>query len=417
MSYRYDPLELSEEESDANFLVRHWQGNYSLAQSYWLIGGLLSGMVINFVAGGIIYFQESSESLRTIAMLWIGFVILFVAIRIWAMVGIWRSAGKHHDRGGSKGWAAVARAILVIGLIVSLVQARNYGTAALEYGRLAMGRDSLGKDAVLTLAADGREIMLDGMITMGTADRFRRLLQASPKVGTVRLESAGGRILEATVMARLVRERRLDTRVEDHCESACTLVLLAGNSRLAQPSADIGFHQPDFPGMDDTDRRAMIAGNRDLYRTAGVDPAFIDRVMRTPPADMWYPAHSELVDAAVLNGAEIVVGGRPSEAPLGRATARFAAAVAATLPVRIDSHTQAVALTADGPHLQMTYALSKPIAPEMIATARGALQVNVAKALCGEPQIAKLIGAGADFTVRYQHAGATLFEFPVARCL
>ena len=104
-------------------------------------------------------------------------------------------------------------------------------------------------------------------------------------------------MFEGQQIARLIQDRGLDTLVESHCASACTIALIAGRHRTAGPDAGIGFHQPTFPGLSEADRQLMIADMRRLYREGGISGGFLERVLRVPPDDMWYPTHEELVAA------------------------------------------------------------------------------------------------------------------------
>src|SRR6185369_4332370 len=77
----------------------------------------------------------------------------------------------------------------------------------------------------------GTELEFSGGIRAGAASELERALHVNPKVKVLRINSVGGRIHEATRMARLVRERGLDTYTSDYCLSAATLVFIAGQQR------------------------------------------------------------------------------------------------------------------------------------------------------------------------------------------
>ena len=110
-------------------------------------------------------------------------------------------------------------------------------------------------------------------------------------------------MFEAQQLARLIRERGLDTLVDGQCASACTIALIAGRHRIAGPSAAIGFHQPTFPGLSEHERAMMIADMRRLYSEGGISGAFLDCVLRVAPDDMWYPTQAELLAARVITAA------------------------------------------------------------------------------------------------------------------
>lgn len=251
MSYRYSNDVLAEEDDlDENFIIRHWRGHLSLTRSWFLVGGVLSAVLFGVLAAGLALFSNASDSLQAIAGASLLFLGLFAAVRIWAGVGIWRSAGNHVARGGTQFWANIARFLLVLGVLASLVQARNYGLMASEYVKLAMGKDALGKPAAMTVSDKGRVLLIDGVLSSGSWQVFRDLLNQNTHVEAVHLNSIGGRIFDADRIAGVIREHKFDAQVVEKCASACTIILLAGRNRMASRLAQIGFHQPDFPGMD-----------------------------------------------------------------------------------------------------------------------------------------------------------------------
>ena len=120
-------------------------------------------------------------------------------------------------------------------------------------------------------------------------------------------------MLEAQKLAHAVRSRHLNTYVEDQCASACTYVFLAGKDRASTPNAQIGFHQPSFPGLDADAQRAATQDMLNVYRAAELPEAFIQRIAKTPPEDIWYPTRDELIAAHVITrvslGGEAAISG------------------------------------------------------------------------------------------------------------
>ena len=111
-----------------------------------------------------------------------------------------------------------------------------------------------------------------------------------------------------------MRGRSLETYVEGNCESACTLIFLAGKSRGATPNAKIGFHRATFAGEDDKGldpTNPMIAA----YRKAGISDEFLRRVIGTASSSIWYPTRDELIANHVVN--RVSLGGE-TVSDLGR---------------------------------------------------------------------------------------------------
>ena len=87
----------------------------------------------------------------------------------------------------------------------------------------------------------------DGTITRGTADALAEFLAGERAKGVTEivLHSPGGSVDDATAMAKLIREKGLDTRVlpDGYCASSCPLVFAAGKERIADATSWIGVHQ------------------------------------------------------------------------------------------------------------------------------------------------------------------------------
>jgi len=167
------------------------------------------------------------------------------------------------------------------------------------------------------VSADGETVYFTGMLSEGSFLKFEAVLRDAPKAKRLTLASIGGLTIEGRLIAALVRKRQLDTHVEFYCASACTQAFVAGRERVIGPRAKLGFHQAvvvDKEGQTKGVRRATerklyptlvygINGNDTLrlaYEQAGIEPAFITRVLETRHADMWNPSAKELLAARVI---------------------------------------------------------------------------------------------------------------------
>jgi hypothetical protein len=229
------------------------------------------------------------------------FIVLDLALWVWAMVGVFRSANRHTARGGSRFWANAARVVVCISVIataVNLYRTIIPGMSSLE--SIAAGRDSLDTLSV-EVSQDGRSIMLDGTLGEGSIAKVQKVLDDSPDAATLILNSDGGRESAAEEIALRVRQRRLNTLVEDRCLSACTVVFLAGLKRELAEDADLGFHQGTVDGATTFQQSIFNARAAEYYRSQGLRQGFIDHINATPPEDMWYPTRDELKEGGVLN--------------------------------------------------------------------------------------------------------------------
>jgi ATP-dependent protease ClpP protease subunit len=279
----------------SNYFMRHWRGELSLPVAYWINGSVLFVVLAAIITATVGVMENSNYSLQAISFISLGILLFWVTAWFWSVVGIWRSADHHVERGGISTWAFVAKFMVVVGAITMAVQfSENILPQAKEFALIAIGKDPIG-EIDIKVSANGQSVIISGQLREGSAAEIQKILDATPSATSLVLTSNGGRSLEAQRLARVVRNRNLDTYVEDECASACTYVFLAGKDRAATPNAKIGFHQPSFPGLDADTQRSMTQDMLAVYRSAGLPEAFIQRVSETPNEDMWYPTRSELI--------------------------------------------------------------------------------------------------------------------------
>jgi hypothetical protein len=243
---------------------------------------------------------QSAASLASSATWQLAGMALMLAVLACSEWGAWRAIVRWEQL---RGWSVQSR--LAKALVVSLALAAGVAMMlhhrpeqAMEMARIAMGRDPLPA-VQLRLEGEGRVLRLVGTLGAGSAERVQAALRVSPTVRLVRLDSPGGRVFEAQAIAAEIRHRGLDTYADGLCASACTMLLLAGHDRGAAPQARIGFHRPQFAGLDDEqvgESHALLAA----YREAGLGAAFVARVRATRSDTMWYPSRGELQRWQVL---------------------------------------------------------------------------------------------------------------------
>lgn len=152
------------------------------------------------------------------------------------------------------------------------------------------------------VSADGSTLYVEGSYGLGGEELVRRALDQNPGIRTVVLAGPGGRLSVGFDLYDMFQERKLATRVDDECASACAFAFLGGVERSISPGGRLGFHRGSFPGLSDND---LFETNRDLRRfllyAAKLAPRFVDRVFATPPDEIWEPSPQELLAGRVIN--------------------------------------------------------------------------------------------------------------------
>lgn len=161
-------------------------------------------------------------------------------------------------------------------------------------------------------------------ITWEDVDELDALLKSEQSIKEIELNSAGGDVEAAFYMADLIIDYELDTNVNGTCESACTLMLLAGERRTVERGSWVGFHQSywdapyiqgyfernkdskgwsnafEFASWMYEDTQREILRNLQYFVERGVDAGFAIKTMKATSDDMWYPRRKELEAAGVI---------------------------------------------------------------------------------------------------------------------
>lgn len=278
------------------FFSKHWNGDYSLARSYWLNTLLVS---LFAPALGLILFPFLADMPARYSSAAVIFITaLGIVAWLWAVSGTWASANKHVSRGGKQAWATTAKVMILLGVLRTVGDLTTSSTSLAEHWRVALG-GQLGSQYTIQVSADGKSVVLKGGMNDGAADALMHALDMAPTVKTVVFSSEGGWVREGNLVANLISKRKLTTYVEGECTSACTIAFLAGIDRAASPNAHLGFHQFKSVGVSGgtADDDAMA---RAVYERAGIPKDFIAKIVATPPNKVWYPKQDELLAANVL---------------------------------------------------------------------------------------------------------------------
>jgi hypothetical protein len=194
----------------------------------------------------------------------------------------------------------------------------RWGAWAVLVGMAATSIAAGARAADLTSSAtgDGRVmISLSGAISPGDSDNLKSAVKvandAGKRVSSLRLNSAGGNLVEGAKLAELVMLAKFATDVGQGatCASACFLVFAAGQTKSADYTARIGVHgASDRTGAETVQSGAATVLMARLAKDLGVPPAIIGRMVVTPPAQIIW------LNPADLQSMGVTMVGKPSPA-------------------------------------------------------------------------------------------------------
>jgi len=285
-----------------SYISRHWHGECSLAQSFWIntiLVNLLLGVLATLEANMPV--ERFAVSPKVVGAFFLSKMGLLYAVSFWQLIGLWRSARAHFGRTQRSFWSGAVQVLVVLAV---LGHARFFATTALplitDFGQIALGQDDFG-DYTVRVILGGHEIAVEGPIGFGVTEEVKRHLDRNPEVKIIRLDSLGGWMAEAHMLGRLIETRQLSTYTSQGCFSACTSAFIAGNRRILNPEARLGFHQGQVGRVTSIDLASRsIETEKAYFLSHGVKKDFVKKAFSTPYEKMWIPLPGELLLARVV---------------------------------------------------------------------------------------------------------------------
>ena len=159
-------------------------------------------------------------------------------------------------------------------------------------------QDAPNLEYQVRVLSGGVELEVDGTMGCGIAEEVRRALDANPGVSVIRLNSNGGRVIEARKLRDLIVERHLSTYTVTECFSACVIAYVAGRERLMDATAKLGLHQ--YSALHSVDLENQHNIDRSFLLAQGVSRHFVERAFTTPNNSLWIPTQKELLEAGLV---------------------------------------------------------------------------------------------------------------------
>jgi ATP-dependent protease ClpP protease subunit len=286
---------------EGNWFKLHWQGLLPLDLSYW-VNVFAIGIALLFITPPLFQYLADSEASSTLrGLIIIAFYVVITTVVIWQLTGLYRSADKHTSRGGSTGWAMMAKLMVLIGIGRYCYDMNQTGVPfILESSKLVVGTSQLPPLSIRVMN-QGTEVELLGGLEFGTSNNLATVLVDNPSVKIIHLNSMGGRIAEAKKLALLVKKNKLITYSKTQCLSACPIVFLAGKEKLLGDSAKLGFHSASFGDVSGSEVEELNKSLLSQLGKANVPSWFIKKVSKVSSEEVWNPSTDELIKAGIID--------------------------------------------------------------------------------------------------------------------
>lgn len=205
----------------------------------------------------------------------------------------------------------VGRTVLVC--IGFMVVALSQTSGALAQSSKPVLSERFG--AFFAVEGNGRALVLNADIEESSPLEFLRALKARPETNLLYLDSVGGSVNGALLIAHEVRERGIATVVPEDavCYSACAFIFFAGSERAAV--GQLGVHQIWNDANDLVSGQAALSDVVDALSDFGVHTAVLSTMMRTPPNQMHVFGDEELIRYNLETGDPLGLQTPPSPKP------------------------------------------------------------------------------------------------------
>lgn len=253
-----------------SFVVEHWRGELSVAESLGVSGLLIGVAVLVSFFTAVSYLPIATEAKGSV-FAWVG-VPLVLVLTIWQAVGIWRAAGRLGKERRGALWSPLVRALAVTWFVLAgglaILFARGYFSAS---------------DNQPVIACGVRHLALIGNLGYGTPAKVERVLERNIVITTIQLEGGLGNWGTVKDLAALIRQRKLTTYTRFGCIADCAFLFVEGETRVMQKDAKVVFQRPTFG----------VGRNQLIER--GIAPWFVDRIYGLASGEIWQPSHDELL--------------------------------------------------------------------------------------------------------------------------
>lgn len=282
----------------SNYFIRHWRGELPLPHAFWVNFVLVNAItaIIFLIISQSYGLSQSSRVLTLLAVTISGY-----ALFIWQAVGTWRSASRWRITTGNGGWSAVAKGVIIFGLLNTFTNLDETAQFMSDGVKLAFYDKKFEKFAV-SVSADKKVLLIQGALGDGITEQAQALLDQQPRIKTVSLNSPGGRVREGRALGLLIKSRQLKTYTDRGCFSACTLAYAGGKERLLHPDAKLGFHQysNDYKSFGSNLKQAQEQDKR-WFIDNGVSYQFTKNMFREESEEIWQPSRAEVMQSGLVH--------------------------------------------------------------------------------------------------------------------
>jgi|GEM_PF-1753144 hypothetical protein len=259
-----------------NYFVKHWNGELSLAQSWWvnlfLLNILMVGLDAAIAETELLY--DAIDSLV--------YLSIFIAIYVWQVVGTFRSASNYIETKAAAYEKYTLGRLAQFFLVVGILSA--FGTTAPLvkdiFAVMEFEDDDVSNRYFVQLAGS-TDVLLTGYINESSVDDIISAFEDDANRNALVLNSPGGILVSAFRLADWIQDNEVIVAASGQCVSACLLALASADGGLASLETELIFHTP-ISGVELTSPELIAELNLtyeeyyDRFEEYGVPPSLLE---------------------------------------------------------------------------------------------------------------------------------------------
>jgi hypothetical protein len=265
----------------------------------WPISIMALAAFVIFVSG-----STFAEGLAPGAFLGLHLGTIFVMLSAGAGTSVlwWRRFASWEGSPRVRGLSQVA---LIAGMVAICVAALVGLARTPAWYRLRVARQSFNHYTI-GVNDDAGTLSIKGLIGPGLATKVKLQLDSNAAIRTIEIDSIGGLVADALKIASAIESRgNLTTKAVHNCNSACLLIFMAGDKRVAPHDLHFGFHATseitriegayDLAAMDDEGRQASA-----YLKRRGVPEEFIAQADAAGPSKLYEVSAIKMADVGAI---------------------------------------------------------------------------------------------------------------------
>ncbi|WP_299881077.1 hypothetical protein [uncultured Cocleimonas sp.] len=292
------------------FVINYWNGKLAIGSSFWLVflGLIILLSVVEPLFLNTIFDDPKQRINATFVSLGITRLLVFP----WQLVGLIRVVDREFIKSSNTIKTRLIQSAMILSVLFTFSYSLELIQDAYSYKNKTERSEIITEQPAYTLSINQQsqqlqQLQIKGDLDIGITKAVSALIKENKNITSVLLESDGGHIYEGRGLSKLFTQHELDTIVEKQCSSACASAFIGGKKRYLGKNAKLGFHQYK---LDYSAHKKLVPFHKpeeeqvrdlELFKSRGITTVFLDKVFAKKPDQMWFPSHTELLEAKVIH--------------------------------------------------------------------------------------------------------------------